>query len=226
MYSKKDSYCFFLFFLLVMTGRNMKAKIEPFCYGQHMLWWASKLSLPPSPWFLSLEAYTFAFPFGSSKLKCIVQRTTVLAPEHVCRKEMIGNVIRRAQARSVPRLFAPQGIGRNKNSNQSHISSRKDTYKTWMQHQHFGLAISTSKELAAPSYRHPDGTFILLATLFLMGLKRKPTQAVWLPFRTCFHLEAASAALKNGPKWRRMGKAVQCTDSVANSPHSLAAPSF
>lgn len=124
--------------------------------------------------------------------------------KHVCKREIIWNYVRRAHAYSMPRLFALQRIICNKNSNQSNISSRKNTYKTWMHHHNSGLAITTSEELAVTSYLHPDGTFILLATLFLTDLKRKPTQAMWLQFRTCFHLE--SLLQNNGQKWRKMEK--------------------
>lgn len=110
--------------------------------------------------------------------------------EHVHEKEIIQNYIRRGHAYSMPRLFALQRISHNKNSNHSNISSRTNTYKTWMHHHNLRLTISISKELALTSYLHPDGTFILLATLLLTDLKRKPTQAVWLQFRTCFHLES------------------------------------
>lgn len=109
---------------------------------------------------------------------------------HVYKKEITQNCIRRAHRYSLPRLSALQCIICNKNSNQSNISSRTNTYKTWMHHHNLRLTISISEELALTSYLHPDGTFILLAALFLTDLKRKPTQAVWLQFRTCFHLNS------------------------------------
>lgn len=140
----------------------------------------------PVPQYIRL---TFAFPFGSLKYCNVQNRCAGLEDgEHVYEREIMWNYDRRAYAHSMPRLFALQRIICNKNSNQSNISSRKNTYKTWMHHHNFGLAISTSKELAVTSYIHPDGTSILLATLFLTDLKRKPTQALWLQFRTCSHL--------------------------------------
>lgn len=72
--------------------------------------------------------------------------------------------------------FAPQNIICNKNSNQFSSSNRKNTYKTWMYHHNFKLTTSTNEELAMTSHLHPDGTFILLAALFLMDLQRKPAQ--------------------------------------------------
>lgn len=112
----------------------------------------------------------------------------------------------------------------SKHSNQSIISSRKRTYKTWMHHHNFGLAINISKELAVTSHLHPDGTFVSLATLFLMDLKRKPTQAMWLQFRTCFHLD--SLLQKNVQKMEKNRKTKQNLDNLPTFPHSLSAPPF
>lgn len=122
----------------------------------------------------------------------------------MCKGEITRNCIRKAHTRSMPRRSALKRIMCNKNSNQSSISSRKKTYKTWMYHHNFGLAISTREELAVTSYLHPDGTFDLLAILFLMDLKRKRTQAVWPQFRTCFYFE--SLLQKNVQKLRKMEK--------------------
>lgn len=151
----------------------------------------------------------FAFPFGSSEYRT-ARRTIVLDQRmgsHVYKKEITQNCIRRAHRYSLPRLSALQCIICNKNSNQSNISSRTNTYKTWMHHHNLRLTISISEELALTSYLHPDGTFILLAALFLTDLKRKPTQAVWLQFRTRFHLNSLlhkNVKKKNAQKTERI----------------------
>lgn len=184
-----------------MTRRNMTAKTERFYHDKHTFWWVSKL-FPCS----SVYGSNICLPFWQLKiLQCAENHCAGLEDgDHVYKREIIWNYDRRAYAHSMPRLFALQHIICNKNSNQSNISSKKNTYKTWMHHHNFGLAISTSKELAVTSYTHPDGTSILLATLFLMDLKRKPTQAVWLQFRTCSHL--GSLLQRNVQKWRKMEK--------------------
>lgn len=140
--------------------------------------------------------------------------STALCRESLCRtrgwgarvqEKLYGIMSEEPMHTACPDFLHCKRIICNKNSNQSNISSRKNTYKTWMHHHNFGLATSTSEELAVTSYLHPDGTFILLATLFLMDLKRKPTQAMWLQFRTCFHLESLTEyrkMYKNGEKWK------------------------
>lgn len=211
------------FFLLVMTGRNMKAKTEPFCHGQHMFWWVSELFLPPPPrfsiykpniclpfWQLQVSAlcreslcWTRALVQGRNGVECYEESPCAPSAQTFCTATLSAAIkIQISHTSPAERILIKHGC------TTIILGLLSAPVKSWQWHHIY-------TQMALSFYWLHCSSWVWKGNLpRLCGCRLEPA-FIW---SLCYR--------KNGPKWRKMGKPEQCLDSLANFPHSLSAPPF